>query len=173
MKYLISAVFAALVPASAWARTSDDANTVTVADRISDDYITVLATGSDMRVDWSGQPVTVIGSDQIDQIQGGDLTRVLERAPGVTFTRNGGPGAQTALFVRGAASQQLLVLLDGVRMTDPSAPSGGTDLGNFDAMTIGKVELLRGSNSVVWGSDALGGVLALTSREANGLQASA
>lgn len=172
MKYLIPAVFAALVPASAWAQ-ADDANTVTVADRIRDDAITVLATGSEMRADWSGQPVTVIGSAAIDVIQGGDLTRVLERAPGVTFTRNGGPGAQAALFMRGAASQQLLVLLDGVRMTDPSAPSGGTDLGNFDAMTIGKVELLRGSNSVIWGSDALGGVLALTSREVNGLQASA
>ncbi|WP_338467990.1 TonB-dependent receptor [Novosphingobium sp. ZN18A2] len=160
MKTLIPAVAIALLPASAWAQTGDDA-------------ITVLGTGSAMPLDLTGQPVTVIDRQEIDSIQGGDLTRVLERAPGVTFARNGGPGAQTALFVRGAASQQLLVLLDGVRMTDPSAPSGGTDLGNFDAMSIGKVELLRGSNSVIWGSDALGGVLALTSREANGLQASA
>lgn len=171
--YLIPAAALAFLPASAWAQAADDGQTVTVADRISDDYITVLATGSDMRIDWSGQPVTVIGSAEIDTIQGDDLTRVLERAPGVTFARNGGPGAQTSLFVRGAASQQLLVLLDGVRVTDPSAPSGGTDLGNFDAASIGKVELLRGSNSVIWGSDAIGGVLALTSREADGVSASA
>lgn len=175
MKHLIpaAAIATALLPASAWAQ-AEQARSILIAEPVvPDDQITVLATGSRTVADEWGQPVSVIGSAGIDTVQGGDLTRVLERAPGVTFIRNGGPGAQTSLFVRGAGSQQLLVLLDGVRMADPSAPSGGTDLGHFDAMTLGKVELLRGSNSVVWGSDAIGGVLALTSREVNGVSASA
>ena len=68
---------------------------------------------------------------------------------------------------------KLLVLIDGVRIADVAAPGGGYDLGNLLSGGIGKIELLRGSNSVVWGSQAIGGVLAVTSRELNGVEASA
>ena len=146
---------------------------VVVADRIADRSITVVATGSAIPVDQSGQPITVFDAKAIDAVQGADLSRLLERAPGVTLSRNGGLGSTTSLFVRGASSEQTLVLLDGVRQTDVAAPSGGTDLGPVALGALGKVELLRGSNSVVWGSDAIGGVLALTSRQFTGLEATA
>ena len=135
--------------------------------------ITVVATGSAIPVDQTGQPVTVFDATAIDAVQGADLSRLLERAPGVTLSRNGGLGSTTSLFVRGASSEQTLVLLDGVRQTDVAAPSGGTDLGPVALGALGKVELLRGSNSVVWGSDAIGGVLALTSRQFTGIETSA
>ena len=149
------------------------ANEVVVADRIREDLITVVGTGSDQRVDESGQSIAVVGVDEIRSVQGPDLTRVLERLPGVTFSRNGGLGSFTALHVRGAASEQLLVLVDGIRMNDVASPAAGYDLGNLLTGGIGKIELLRGSNSVVWGSQAIGGVLAVTSRELNGVEASA
>jgi vitamin B12 transporter len=114
----------------------------------------------------------VFDAKAIDTVQGADLSRLLEHVPGVTLSRNGGLGSVTSLFVRGASSEQTLVLLDGVRQTDVASPSGGTDLGTQALGALGKVELLRGSNSVVWGSDALGGVLALTSRQFTGLEAS-
>lgn len=174
MKYLyclsIPLVALATSPAHAAEPAADE---VVVADRISDDYITVLANGSELRKDWSAQPVAVFDAAAIDRIQGPDLTRLLEKVPGVTLSRNGGIGSVTSLFVRGANSEQTLVLLDGVRQTDVAAPSGGTDLGTVALGALGKVELLRGSNSVVWGSDALGGVLALTSRDFTGVEASA
>jgi len=135
--------------------------------------ITVVATGSATRTDDSGRALAMIGEREIEAIQGPDLTRVLERAPGVTITRNGGLGGFTAVRVRGAGGEQLLVLVDGVRVADVAAPSGGTDLGQYLAGEIARAELLRGSNSVVWGSDAIGGVLALTTREPAGLEASA
>lgn len=106
-------------------------------------------------------------------MQGPDLTRALERLPGVVAARSGGLGSQTSPFVRGANSEQLLVTIDGVRVADVAAPSGGFDLGTLMAGGIGRIEPLRGSNSVVWGSDAVGGVLAITSAERNGAQASA
>ena len=155
------------------AQSQDAGDDIVVADRIADGSITVLATGAELRKDWSAQPVTVFDASTIDAVQGADLSRLLERAPGVTLARNGGLGSTTSLFVRGANSEQTLVLLDGVRQTDVAAPSGGTDLGGLALGALGKVELLRGSNSVVWGSDALGGVLALTSRQFTGLEASA
>jgi vitamin B12 transporter len=141
--------------------------------RISDEEITVLATGSRLEIDQAGQPVSVIGAEEIASIQGPDITRVLERLPGVTLARNGGPGSTTSLFVRGANSQQLLVLVDGIRVADVAAPGGGYDFGNLTTGGLGRVELLRGSNSVVWGSEAIGGVLSLTSRDLNGVEASA
>ncbi|MBV1917237.1 MAG: TonB-dependent receptor, partial [Sphingomonadaceae bacterium] len=132
---------------------------------------TVLATGFEIPVDKAGQSLSIVGPEEIASIQGADLTRVLERLPGVTFTRNGGLGGFTGLFVRGANSQQLLVLVDGIRVADAAAPSGGYDFGNLMTGPIGKVELLRGSNSVVWGSAAIGGILAMTSRSVEGVEA--
>ncbi len=136
--------------------------------KIPDSMITVVATGSQSRVAHSGQAISVIGLEEIEAVQGPDLTRVLERLPGVTLARSGPLGSQTSLFVRGANSQQVVVTIDGVRMADVAAPSGGFDFGTLLTGGIGKIELLRGSNSVAWGSDAIGGVLALTSGELDG-----
>lgn len=139
--------------------------------RIPDEAITVVATGTSQPISQTGQSISVIGAAEIKSVQGPDLTRVLERLPGVAVARSGPLGSQTSLFVRGANSQQLVVTLDGVRLADVAAPSGGFDLGTLMAGAIDKIELLRGSNSVVWGSDAIGGVLALTSAQIDGLRA--
>ena len=140
---------------------------------LRDSIITVLATGQTQRIDTSGQSLAIVGRKEIESVQGQDLTRVLQRLPGVTLSRNGGPGATTSLFVRGADSEQLLVLIDGVRVADVSSPGGGYDFGNLLSGSVEKVEMLRGSNSVVWGSQAIGGVLAVTSRQLEGVEASA
>ena len=135
--------------------------------------ITVTATGTRIELEDTGQPVTVIGEEEIESVQGADLTRVLERVPGLVFSRNGGPGAVTGVRVRGAQGEQLLVLIDGVRVSDPAAPSGGFDFGNLLSSNLAKIEVLRGSNSTIWGSDAIGGVLVATTRAESGLEASA
>ncbi|MBO0749825.1 MAG: TonB-dependent receptor [Porphyrobacter sp.] len=135
--------------------------------------MTVTATGVPGELETTGLPVTVIGRDEIDAVQGADLMRVLTRAPGVSFSRNGAPGSFTGLRVRGAEAEQLLVLIDGVRVSDPAAPGGGFDFGNLLAGDVGKIDLLRSSNSTIWGSDAIGGVLAVSTRADSGLQASA
>lgn len=138
----------------------------------AEDQITVTATGAPTDLDQTGEPVTVIGREEIEAVQGADLTRMLARVPGVSFSRNGTPGSFTGVRVRGAEAEQLLVLIDGVRVADPAAPGGGFDFGNLMAGDIGKIDLLRSSNSTVWGSDAIGGVLAITTRADSGLDAS-
>lgn len=135
--------------------------------------ITVTATGTPIEIGESGQPVTVIGRAEIEAVQGADLTRMLARAPGVSVSRNGAAGSFTGVRVRGAEAEQLLVLVDGVRVADSAAPGGGFDFGNLLAGTIGKIDLLRSSNSTIWGSDAIGGVLAVSTRAEDGMQASA
>jgi vitamin B12 transporter len=170
MKYLFLLTSALVVATPARAQESPD---IVLADPIRDTLITVTATGNPICIDQAGQPISVIDSAEIASVQGPDITRVLERLPGVTISRNGGLGSTTSLFVRGANSQQLLVLVDGVRVADVAAPGGGYDFGNLTTGGLGRVELLRGSNSVVWGSEAIGGVLSLTSRDLNGAEASA
>ncbi|MFM5895321.1 MAG: TonB-dependent receptor plug domain-containing protein [Novosphingobium sp.] len=140
----------------------DDDGTYCCVKPVEEDEITVTATGL-----WSwrkddGQTISVIDAAKLESTQGPDLTRTLTQLPGVSFARSGGLGSQTSLFVRGANSEQLLVLIDGVRVEDTAAPSGGFDLGTLMSGGVGRIELLRGSNSLAWGSDAIGGVLALT-----------
>ncbi|MEO0032041.1 MAG: hypothetical protein RIS94_1799 [Pseudomonadota bacterium] len=133
--------------------------------------ITVIATGSPLRIDQTGQPITVLTAQDLASIQGADLTRALERVPGVVLSRNGGQGAFTGLRLRGSEAEQVLVLIDGVRVEDVSAPSGGFDFGTLTSGGIERIDVLRGSNSVVWGSAAIGGVVAVQSRELNGVDA--
>ena len=124
--------------------------------------ITVLAAGTVETTQETGESITVFTLDDANEVQGADLTRLLERAPGVTTSRNGGPGGFTAVRVRGAEGEQLLVLIDGVRMADVASPGGGFDFGNLLMGNLGHIELQRSSNSTIWGSQALGGVLLAT-----------
>lgn len=134
--------------------------------------IVVLATGLWTRRAEAGQTLSVLAADDLARIQGLDLARVLQRLPGVSVVRNGGRGGLTSVAVRGAASERVLVLLDGVRLNDVAAPAGGLDFSSVSASGIERVELLRGSGSMVWGSDALAGVIHLTSQVVDGAQAS-
>ncbi|MBB3860814.1 vitamin B12 transporter [Novosphingobium hassiacum] len=172
-KFLISVSLLA-VATPAFAQDEDLATFDPVGVRLpSAKEITVVATGSEVRIDRLGQPITVITADEIQSIQGPDITRVLERVPGLTVSRNGGPGSFTGVRLRGSDAEQVLVLVDGVRMEDVSAPSGGFDFGTLTPGGIERIDVLRGSNSVVWGSAAIGGVIAVQSRDFNGVEASA
>ncbi len=152
----------------------DSANNepIILTHHIRDTYITVVASGMDDRITTTGQPISIIGQAEIEQVQGADINRILQRAPGVTISRNGGVGGFTGVRVRGAEAEQLLVVIDGVRVADPASPGAGFDFGNLLPAGISKIELLRGSNSVIWGSQAIGGVLAVSSSDMFGLRGS-
>lgn len=134
--------------------------------------ITVTATGLSTNVGNTGQSVTVIGQDEIESVQGADIARVLVRVPSVSIARNGPLGSVTSAFVRGAASEQLLVLIDGVRVADQASPAGGFDFGTLLASNVAGLDLLRGANSTIWGADALGGVLDVSTRGRAGITTS-
>lgn len=176
-RYLLNASLLIATPAMAQDDMSDDPTTEIVGvmarlpDINSDATITVTATGKVSPISESGQSISVLTIKQIEAVQGSDPSRLIERLPGVSFSRNGGLGSASSVFVRGANSQQLLVTIDGVRVDDQAAPSGGFDLGTLVNGGVGRIELLRGSNSLAWGSDAMGGVLAITSDDRPGLRA--
>ncbi len=173
LKYLLFLGCSLLVTTPALAQDEGGPDIYVDNGVLRDTVITVIATGFRVPLSQTGQSISVVGLDELRRVQSPDLTRVLERLPGVALARNGGIGATTGLFVRGANSDQVLFLVDGVRVADYAAPGGSYDLGNLLATNLEKVELLRGSNSVIWGSQAIGGVLAVTTRELNGAEASA
>ena len=134
--------------------------------------ITVTANGLGTDLRNTGQSVTVIGREEIETIQGADPARALARVPGLSLSRSGGVGTVTSVNVRGANPDQLLVLVDGVRVADQASPSGGFDFGNLLLGTAGKIDVLRGSNSTIWGSEAVGGVIDISTRAERGMTAS-
>lgn len=140
---------------------------------MADDRITVLANGFWSKLDEQAQAISVLDMHDLQQVQGPDITRALQRLPGVTFARNGGPGSFTGVSVRGSASERVLVVVDGVRMSDLASPAGGFDFGSVVTGSIERLELLRGSNALVWGSDAMGGVINLSTRLPDGIDANA
>jgi vitamin B12 transporter len=121
-----------------------------------------------------GQAVTVIDRAEIERRQTTVVSDLLATTPGVTVTRNGPLGALTGVRIRGAESDQTLVVIDGVRVNDPSSTGGGFDFGNLLSSSVERIEILRGPNSVPWGSQAIGGVVnIITAAPTEGLQARA
>jgi vitamin B12 transporter len=112
-----------------------------------------------------GSSVTVITQADIATSQSLEVADLLERTPGVTVVRNGGLGQPTSVFIRGADSAQTMVLIDGVPVNDPSAPSAGYDFGNLLTGDISRIEILRGAQSTLYGSQAIGGVVSITTAE--------
>ena len=107
--------------------------------------------------------VSVLDAATLQTRQGVNIAEVLARTPGVTLVRNGGFGQTTTLSLRGAPSEQTVVIVDGVRVNDPASPSGGYDFSNLFAGDISRIEVLRGPASTRWGADAIGGVVNIIS----------
>jgi len=106
-----------------------------------------------------GQAVTVIDRAEIDTRQTVSVADLLSTTPGVTISRNGSAGGFTGVRLRGAEAEQTLVVIDGIRVNDPSSPGGGFDFANLLSASVERIEVLRGPNSVPWGSQAIGGVV--------------
>ncbi len=123
------------------------------------DTIVVTANREAQPLSQVGQSITVIDQAQIVQRQTTTVADLLRDVPGVSYARNGGIGAATSVFIRGAESAQTVALIDGVKINDPSSPAGGFNFGNLLVGNIERIEVLRGPSSVLWGSQAIGGVI--------------
>ncbi|WP_169817012.1 TonB-dependent receptor plug domain-containing protein [Paraurantiacibacter namhicola] len=124
--------------------------------------IVVAATGVAEDIETTGKAITVLDELEIESVQGGDIARVLQRVPGVTLNRNGGVGSTSAVRIRGSSNDQVLTLIDGVRVADPSSIANGYDFTNLLPGNVERIEVLRGTNSTIWGSSAVGGVVLVT-----------
>ncbi|OHT21915.1 TonB-dependent receptor plug domain-containing protein [Edaphosphingomonas haloaromaticamans] len=121
--------------------------------------IIVTATRAPIAIDRLASSVTVLDKAAIDRAQDIGVTELLWRTPGVTVSRNGGYGTVTSVRIRGAEAEQTVVVIDGVKLNDPSSTSGGYNFANLLVGDAQRIEVLRGPQSILWGSQAIGGVV--------------
>jgi vitamin B12 transporter len=156
---LLIAVFAPLSAALAApnAATDDELETLVVtATRIPTPELDVASS------------ITVITAEDIAARQVRTLPDLLKEVPGLNLVQTGGPGGQTSVFMRGTNSNHTKVLVDGIDLGDPSNPGGAFDLGTFLTQDIQTVEILRGPQSGLYGSDAIGGVINIITKSGSG-----
>jgi len=112
--------------------------------------------------------VTVITAQDIALKQEQTLPDVLADAPGLNIVQTGGPGGSTSVFMRGTNSNHVKVLVDGIDVSDPSSSNDAFDFGQFLTPDIERVEVLRGPQSGLYGSDAIGGVINIITKSGEG-----
>ena len=112
--------------------------------------------------------ITVITAQDIALKQQQTLPDVLADAPGLNIVQSGGPGGAASVFLRGTNSNHVKVLVDGIDVSDPSSSNGAFDFGQFLTPDIERVEILRGPQSGLYGSDAIGGVINIITKSGNG-----
>ncbi|MBJ7439018.1 MAG: TonB-dependent receptor [Sphingopyxis sp.] len=123
------------------------------------DSIIVTATRAPLTLDEVPASIAVLDKAAIDRAQDIGVTELLLRTPGVSISRNGGYGTSTSLRIRGAESDHSVVVIDGVKLNDPSSTGGGFNFTNLLVGDIARIEVLRGPQSILWGSQAIGGVV--------------
>jgi len=115
-----------------------------------------------------GSSVTVVTGDDLQREQLRTVPDVLKKVPGLDIVQTGGPGGQTSVFMRGTNANHVKVLIDGIDVGNPSITNGAFDFGHLLTSDIEKIEVLRGPQSGLYGSDAIGGVIAITTKKGEG-----
>lgn len=112
-----------------------------------------------------GSAVTVIPREEIEKQGFKSVRDVLDGQPGVSATETGGPGGFVSIYMRGTDTRHTLVLVDGIRINDPSTTAGEVDLSLVAPQTIERIEIVRGPQSALYGSDAIGGVINIITKK--------
>ena len=135
----------------------------------ADTGVTVISpTTISTPVDQVPNSISVITSEQLQRDQRQTVPDALQAVPGLNIVQAGGPGGQTSVFMRGTNSNQVKVLVDGIDVSDPSAPSAAFDFARLLTGDIARIEVLRGPQSGLYGSDAIGGVISIVTQKGEG-----
>jgi vitamin B12 transporter len=115
-----------------------------------------------------GSSISVIDSTQIAQSNGADFLDLLKNQYGLSISQSGGPGQLAQMYMRGAAPDQVLVEIDGVKMNMPDDVNNSYDFSTIPLDNIQRIEILRGPQSTLYGSDAMAGVINIITKKGNG-----
>lgn len=132
-----------------------------------DPTIVVTAAREPVRSDLSGTAITVLDRTTIEALNLPQTADLLRLSPGASVAQSGPIGAQTQVRLRGAESNHTLVFVDGIEVNDP-ASSGDFRFETLLADGVERIEVLRGPQSALWGPEAIGGVVSVTTREPGG-----
>jgi vitamin B12 transporter len=116
----------------------------------------------------TGSSISVVKGETLATSNPGSLVDALRTVPGLDISESGGPGSTTNIRLRGANTGQTLVMIDGIRINDPTAASGDFDFAMFAPSAIERIEVLKGPQSALYGSDAMGGVVNIITKKGTG-----
>ena len=136
----------------------------TIADNTDNDIVISASRVESKRIE-TGSSITVLDEQYLKENQARTVAEVLQDVPGVSVANSGGLGSTTSVFIRGADSNKTLVIIDGIEVNDLSSITGGYDFAHLTADNIERIEILKGSQSALWGSDAMGGVINIITKE--------
>jgi vitamin B12 transporter len=112
--------------------------------------------------------VTIITREQLAKTGKSRILEALEEALGLSTAQSGPPGSQATVFIRGANAEHTLVMIDGTEVNDPITPTRSFDMSLLLVENIDRIEILRGPQSTLFGSDAMGGVINIITRQSSG-----
>ena len=129
---------------------------------------TVIVTGTslDDTIESTGSSVSVLTEDQLNSGQYRNALSALKQIPGLDVVQSGPNGGNAAIFLRGGNSEHTLILLDGIELNNPATTNRAYNIANLTLENIERIEVIRGPQSTVYGSDAMGGVINLISKKA-------
>ncbi|KMK66662.1 TonB-dependent siderophore receptor [Puniceibacterium sp. IMCC21224] len=129
------------------------------------DVITVFANQTETALDHTGASVEVVTEEDLKLAPTTRLVDYLDTLPGVSVSSNGGLGTGSTLRLRGLSGAYVPVLINGIDVTDPSSTQTQFDWGSLTLGNIGRIEVVKGSQSAVYGSEAIGGVISITTAQ--------
>ncbi len=134
---------------------------------LTDDVLVTPSRTETLRSE-TGSSVTVVTREQIQHSGQSSVAGVLRGVAGVDVVQQASPGSTTSVFMRGANSEHTKVLLDGIPMNNPADPTRRFDFGSLTIDNIERIEIVRGPQSLIYGSDAIGGVINIITRRGEG-----
>ncbi|MFH1005734.1 MAG: TonB-dependent receptor [Bacteroidota bacterium] len=135
-------------------------NKIDTADAQHLQEVIISATRTEKKIDEVGRSVTVISNDDIQKSGAQSVGELLSAYEGIYVVGSGqNPGTNQSIFMRGANSNQSVIMIDGIAITDPSSPNGAIDISELSLSDVDKIEIVRGSHSTLYGSSAIGGVV--------------
>lgn len=124
------------------------------------DEVVITATKDERSIYETGRSITVVHSKEIRESGALTLMDLLSSTEGININGAGqNYGSKSTLFIRGASGNHSVVMIDGVRLSDPTSPDNGLDLSEISLANIERIEIVRGSHSTIYGSSAIGGVV--------------
>ncbi len=150
-----------LFPSWAFGQASSDDSDVQTLEQV-----VVSATKTEVPLRKTTSAVEVWTAEDLERRQIKTVVEALRLSQGMVVTQNGGPGGLATVRIRGGSSSQTLVLIDGAIVNN--ARGGIFDFSDLTVDNIAKIEIVRGAQSTVWGSDAMGGVISITTKRGYG-----